>query len=63
VVVKDKQLGAGVFHQVPAEVVDQKGNVGGLAAAIGSGERDGVPAFVVEEHLEAAPGCHHVSLS
>ncbi len=49
--VEDEQIGAGVFHQILAEIVDQKGDGGGLAAAAFGGERDRVPALVVEEHL------------
>ena len=51
-VVEDKQVGAGVLHEVPAEMIDQKGNVGGLAAAVHRGKRDIVPALVVKQQLE-----------
>ncbi len=55
--VEDKQIGAGILHEILAEIVDQKGDGGGLAAAaFGGRERDGMPALVVEEHLQTPTG-------
>ncbi len=55
--VEDEQIGAGVLHEILAEIVDQKGDGGGLAAAAFDGrERDGMPALVVEEHLQTPTG-------
>lgn len=53
-VVEDKQVGPGVLHEVLAEMIDQKGDVGWLTAAVGAWQGDCVASLVVEEHLETS---------
>lgn len=52
--VEHEHVCAGILHEVLAEIVDQKGYCGGLAGAVGGGERHCMTSLVVEEQLETA---------
>ncbi len=53
VAVEHEHVGPRVLHQVLAEVADEEGNSGRVAARVGGGQVDGMAALVVEEHLES----------